>query len=77
MKGQAHKLMNKWWVRYQKDIVYSDDMIMNRSAWCPIREAKIVLGEGDWVEFTLKKIKVGSVLSGDIFEEYAVVKNII
>lgn len=77
MKGQAYKLMNNWWVKYQKDIVYREDLVMNRSAWCPVRDNKIILGDGDWVEFSLKKTKVGSVLSGPVYEEYAVIRKVI
>ena len=73
MTGQAYRLENRWWVKYQKQIPYRDDLIMNRTSWAPIKELIGIwpLKDGDWVDFNLKKTKVGSTTNGPVYEEYA------
>lgn len=74
MLGQTFKLENKWWVRFQKEITYGDNLIMNRTSWAPIR-SKWPMSEGDWVDFELKRNKVGSTTNGPVYEEYALINN--
>ena len=71
MIGQTYRLENRWWVKYQKHIIYREDMIMNRTSWVPIKDSKWPLSDGDWVKFDLDKTTVGSTTSGPVYQEYA------
>jgi hypothetical protein len=77
MTGQTYRLENRWWVKYQKAIPYRDDLIMNRTSWAPIKQSTWVLKDGDWVDFELKKTKVGSTTNGPVYEEYALLNGFI